>query len=59
MYMGNLGSLPLKSETSLTIRGIRVAEILAKIFEMGTSEGSVEIDTLEERVDFGGCLSRR
>jgi hypothetical protein len=31
-------------------------KILAELFETGTSEGSVEIDTLEERVDFDGCL---
>ena len=30
-------------------------EILTELFETGTSEGSVEVDTLTERVDFGGC----
>ena len=29
-------------------------KILADLFEMGTSERSVEIDTLKERVDFNG-----
>ena len=31
-------------------------EILAELFETGTSEGSVEVDALQERVDFDGCL---
>ena len=34
-------------------------EILADLFKTGTSEGSVEVNTLEERVDFDGCLSSR
>lgn len=35
-------------------------EILAKLFETRTGEGSVEVDTLEERVDLdGGLCSRR
>ena len=29
-------------------------EILTELFETGTSEGSVEVDTLTERVDFDG-----
>ncbi|KXN85447.1 NAD-specific glutamate dehydrogenase [Leucoagaricus sp. SymC.cos] len=34
-------------------------EILAKLLETSTSEGSVEIDTLVERVNFDGSLSSR
>jgi hypothetical protein len=34
-------------------------EILAELFETGTSERSVEVDTLEERVDFNRCLGSR
>ena len=36
-----------------------IEEILAQLFETGTSERSVEVDTFEERVDFDGCLSSR
>jgi hypothetical protein len=36
-----------------------VEEILIELFETGTSEGSVEIDALEERVGFDGCLGSR
>ena len=32
-------------------------KILAKLLKMGTGEGSVEIDTLEKRVDLDGGLS--
>jgi hypothetical protein len=44
---------------------LRIAEDLLnryksnKLFETGTSEGSVEINTLEERVDFDRCLGSR
>ena len=34
-------------------------EILADLFETGTSEGSVEIDNLEERVNFDGYVGSR
>ena len=34
-------------------------EILAELFKTGTSEGSVEVDTLEERVDFDGYSDSR
>ena len=34
-------------------------EILAELFETVTSDGTAEIDTLEERVDFDGCLGSR
>jgi hypothetical protein len=34
-------------------------EILAELFETGTCEGSVEVDTFEERVDLNGGLSGR
>jgi hypothetical protein len=34
-------------------------EILAELLETGTSEESVEIDTLKERVDFDGYLGSR
>jgi hypothetical protein len=34
-------------------------EILAQFLETGTSDGSVEVDTFEERVDFDGGLSCR
>ena len=30
----------------------RTEEVLAELFETGTGEGSVEVDALEERVDF-------
>lgn len=31
-------------------------EVLAEFFETSTGDGSVEVDTLEERVDFDGGL---
>lgn len=31
-------------------------EVLAELLEAGTGEGSVEVDTLEERVDLDGGL---
>ena len=34
-------------------------EILAELLETGASEGSVEVDTLEERVNFDRCLGSR
>ena len=34
-------------------------QILAKLLETGTSEGGIEIDTLEERVDLDRCLRSR
>jgi hypothetical protein len=34
-------------------------EILAKLFETGTSEGGVGVDILEERVYFDECLGSR
>ena len=34
-------------------------KILAELFETGTSEGSVEINTLIERVNFDRCLRSR
>ena len=34
-------------------------KILAKFLETGTSEGGIEVDALEERVDFNRCLSSR
>ena len=34
-------------------------EFLAELFETDTREGSVEINTLEGRVDFDGCLGSR
>ena len=32
-------------------------KILAKLFKASTSKGSIEVDTLEERIDFNGRLS--
>ena len=45
--------------TEDTLDGLEGAaeEVLAELFETGTSERSVEIDTLEQRVDFNGGLS--
>ena len=34
-------------------------EILAELFEAGTSEGGIEINTFKEGVNFDGCLSSR
>ena len=34
-------------------------EILAELFETSMSKGSVEINSLKERVDFNGCLGIR
>ena len=34
-------------------------EILAELFETSTSKGSVEINSLEKRVNFNGCLGSR
>jgi len=34
-------------------------EILAQLFETSTSDGGVEVDALEERIDLNGSLSRR
>jgi hypothetical protein len=34
-------------------------EILTELFETSTGEGSVEVDTFEEGVDFDRSLSRR
>ena len=31
-------------------------EVLAELFETGTGDGGVEVNTLEERVDFNGGL---
>lgn len=44
-----------------TVDGLdgRAEEILAELLETGTGDGGVEIDTLEERVDLNGGLSRR
>jgi hypothetical protein len=33
-------------------------EVLAKLFKSSTGDGGVEINTLEERVDFDGSLCR-
>ncbi len=45
-------------EKSVAPRGA-AEEILAELLKVGTGEGSVEVDAVEERVDFDGSLSSR
>jgi hypothetical protein len=44
------------SEDTVNWVGGRSEEILAKFLETGTGDRGVEVDTLEERVDFDGGL---
>jgi hypothetical protein len=55
------GGLVDLSVTKDTLDGLHggAEEILAELLETGTGDGGVEIDTLEERVDLNGGLSRR
>jgi hypothetical protein len=47
--------------TESTLNGLHGAteQVLAELLESGTSEGGVEVDTLEQGVDLEGGLSRR
>lgn len=55
------GGLVDLSVTESALDGLHGAteEVLAELLESGTSEGGVEVDTLEERVDLERGLSRR
>lgn len=55
---GRLVDLGVTEDTLDGLHG-GAEEVLAKLFETSTGDGGVEINTLEERVDFDGGLSSR
>ena len=59
-YLVDLGLVDLRIAEDLLNRLESAAkEILAKLLEAGTGKGGVEVDTLEEGVDFDGSLGSR
>ncbi|RMX76855.1 hypothetical protein D0869_10348 [Hortaea werneckii] len=55
---GGLVDLGVAEDTLDWLHG-GTEEVLAKLLETGTGDGGVEVDTLEERVNLNGGLSRR